>query len=174
MTFDCIDLIYWSEYEEAVIEHSKTGGISAFKYPKRSPIAYKMIKATLILAVISFVSIDGLNIQPRIINGILSNPTDFPFFVYVSNCFSHCSATLISERYLLFKLTLFSSRSRFVWRFSWVLTAAHCLVRNETLKVHLGINKNGAFIESATIPTTSQHIHPQYRQNILDLPDIGL
>lgn len=42
----------------------------------------------------------GFNIQPRIINGILSNPTDFPYFVYFKTSSHYCSAVLLSDRYL--------------------------------------------------------------------------
>lgn len=45
-----------------------------------------------------FVGSQGFKIQPRILNGIKSNPQDFPFFVYLDMETGECSGSLISDR----------------------------------------------------------------------------
>lgn len=69
----------------------------------------KMFKIILNLIVLSFTTIQGYSVQPRIINGILSKPSDFPFFVHISFEDSRCSATLISDRFSKF---IFWEKSR--------------------------------------------------------------
>lgn len=59
-----------------------------------------MIAAFYILAVLPIiVTIDGFIVQPRIINGIASNTSDYPFFVYIRFGGAYCSGSLISDRY---------------------------------------------------------------------------
>lgn len=55
--------------------------------------------AVCLLFVFQSTSSDGFTFQPKIINGIVSNPSDFPFFVGIQMGNSRCSGSLISDRY---------------------------------------------------------------------------
>lgn len=59
-----------------------------------------MIK--LVFPIFSLLALgNGFTIQPRVVNGVLSNTTNFPFFVMIEQVMppTRCSATLISDRY---------------------------------------------------------------------------
>lgn len=58
-----------------------------------------MIKLFVFLFVI-FTLGHGFKIQPRVINGIESIPSDFPFFVSLQALGYRCGGSLISDRYL--------------------------------------------------------------------------
>lgn len=49
---------------------------------------------------------EGFEIQPRIINGDVSNPSDFPYFANVRGSIYSCGGALISDRYFLLFLQL--------------------------------------------------------------------
>lgn len=59
-----------------------------------------MIKLALILVIAPFICIDGYTVQPRIINGNLTNPEGVPWFAHININDFNCGATLISDRYL--------------------------------------------------------------------------
>lgn len=56
----------------------------------------KMIKSLWL--VILTASINGFNIEPRILNGIVSNTAEFRFFAHITHAKSRCSAVLISDK----------------------------------------------------------------------------
>lgn len=41
----------------------------------------------------------GFSVQPRMVNGIPSNPEDFPFYVIMDAGHGTCGGSLISDRY---------------------------------------------------------------------------
>lgn len=55
----------------------------------------------------------------------------------------------------------------------WILTAAHCLYRNVSLSVHLGINEIGNFVDNLEITTANQYKHPNFILNNFPPHDIG-
>lgn len=53
------------------------------------------------LSVLAIASTHGFSVQPKIVNGAISNPADFPFFAYITYPAvrgDSCSATLLSDR----------------------------------------------------------------------------
>lgn len=50
--------------------------------------------------------IDAISIQPRIINGVVSNPTDFSFFVNLRDRSSSCGGSLLNEKYVFWPYIL--------------------------------------------------------------------
>lgn len=63
-----------------------------------------MIRLEVLLVLVALQLAHSFNIQPRILNGLQSNPSDFPFYVYFDVQFEYktvfCGGTLISDRYL--------------------------------------------------------------------------
>lgn len=67
----------------------------------KAPDIFKMFWLLNILLLLLAVSMShGFEIQPRILNGIESNPRDFPFFVNLVGANSNkiCGGTLISNK----------------------------------------------------------------------------
>lgn len=60
-----------------------------------------MLQLIFIQLVLQLALSQGFKIQPRIVNGTLSNTSDFPYFVNIVReiSSSKCSGTLISDRY---------------------------------------------------------------------------
>lgn len=58
-----------------------------------------MIKVALILVLAPFISINGFTVQPKIVNGDLTDPSELPWFVHIKSREASCGATLISDRY---------------------------------------------------------------------------
>lgn len=151
--------------------------------------AAKQYRVTMIkictLTILAVANIHGLNIQPKIVKGTLSNPADFPFFVYISNDITKCSATLLSDRFWLFRihfvhLWLFFRNYLLKWLIftiflsqRWIITAGHCLIYNLTLSVNFGIDRNGDFLQEMEVPVANQHIHPEYIDHNFPLQDLG-
>lgn len=69
-----------------------------------------MFRFIIAIFVIQLAISQGFKIQPRVINGVRSNVTDFPFFVNImhraESGMSVCGASLISDRYVKKKLTV--------------------------------------------------------------------
>lgn len=95
-------------------------------------------------------NINGFSIQPRIVNGTLSNPLDFPFFASIGvigrdpRLFLHCSATVLNKE--------------------WILTAAHCLSERD-VSAYFGINANGDYSTTIDIAREHQFPHPDFFYN---------
>lgn len=138
-----------------------------------------MIKVFYILAVVPFiVTIDSFSIQPKIVNGIVSNTDDFSFFVYIHHGDKQCSGTLISDRYvdslICWKILIRSNWTTEKLNFRWVLTAAHCLRHNTTLTINFGIDQSGGFFDEIQVSTVNQYMHPSYSRDSMQPFDIGL
>lgn len=68
------------------------------RYHSRLRYKSKMCRL-LVFSILSLVVItSGFGIQPRIINGIESAPSEFPFYVHVRGN-SNCGGSLISDKY---------------------------------------------------------------------------
>lgn len=52
----------------------------------------------LIVTISSLLCINGFTIQPKILNGVQSDPDDFPYFVHIIHLAGDCSAVLISDK----------------------------------------------------------------------------
>lgn len=59
-----------------------------------------MLKLLATVVVLQFAHINGFKIQPKIIDGILGDVSEFPFFVKLDLADDVCSGTLISDRYI--------------------------------------------------------------------------
>lgn len=61
-----------------------------------------MLKLISIFVVLQVIGIHSFNIQPRILDGLINDPEDFPFFIAISrrvgDRFLLGSATIISDR----------------------------------------------------------------------------
>lgn len=114
---------------------------------------------------------EGFEIQPRIINGDVSNPSDFPYFANVRGSIYSCGGALISDRYFLLflqlsmeftqnklnlKITFYLELYKIAHR--WVVTAGHCLRRRIPVDVYLGIRPNGTFHRVITVDPLNQHM----------------
>lgn len=117
----------------------------------------------------------GFNIRPRIINGDLSNPEDFPFYVLLHSNPGLCGGSLISDRYFIF-FTLYDREWQNLKKKSlfnrWILTAAHCLLETTEMKVYLGGNSTGHFKYEVSVPASMQFIYPGF-SSALRCGDIG-
>lgn len=131
-----------------------------------------------IFAILPLAYIHGINIQPRIIDGYISNPENFPFFTFVLTNEGNCGATLISDRWIQLRLIYLRSWKFVVFEFkcfsllSWVLTAAHCL-SNGTADVFFGIKADGRFTSTIEIPASNQYTHPEFIFGMFPPHDIG-
>lgn len=56
------------------------------------------------------------------------------------------------------------------WR--WVLTAAHCLRHKIKTRASFGIDSDGEFAYTTTVPSSNQHIHPLHNRTTTS-QDIG-
>lgn len=109
----------------------------------------KQIPAILLL--ISFFNLrQTFEIQPRILNGIKTNSTEFPFYVHLDLENKTCGASLISDK--------------------WLITAAHCISTKENVDVFFGVDKYGEFTKGISVKPENQYIHPC---NTDDHNDIG-
>lgn len=52
----------------------------------------------VVVTVLQIVHINGFTIQPKIINGVLSNPADYPFFVDITSIWGYCDGVLINDK----------------------------------------------------------------------------
>lgn len=125
----------------------------------------------------------GFRIQPRIVNGDISQQFQFRSYIYLQSIpnpgekVSSCGGTLISNRYVLnVILYLFLQLRQFDFNrcnnflfpplplilLRWVLTAAHCLENQRDVFVLGGIDKYGKFYGRERVNTSNQHIHPKY------------
>lgn len=57
------------------------------------------MKSFVIIFVVQFALSNAFTIQPRIVNGVLSNAADFPFFVKIVNPEMLCGGALINDRF---------------------------------------------------------------------------
>lgn len=65
-----------------------------------------MIALLVTFLVLQSIQSHGFHVQPKIVNGIESNPSYFPFFVNVENTEYRCGASLISNRWDFYLQTL--------------------------------------------------------------------
>lgn len=65
------------------------------------PYSIEMAQMLLVLTFSLFAIANGFNIQPRVVNGDLSNPADYPFYVLLESeeGFGYCGASILSDRY---------------------------------------------------------------------------
>lgn len=54
----------------------------------------------IFVALLSLACVHGFAIQPKIVNGIISNPSDFKYFAAIRTSSSMCSGVLISDKYV--------------------------------------------------------------------------
>lgn len=102
---------------------------------------FKVIVPIFLLSAI-FAHSHGFKLQPKIVNGVESDPEDFPFFVRITDATGICSASLISDR--------------------WILTAAHCLVNTTKLAVQYGIRSDSTYQVTMQIKESNIHIYPLF------------
>lgn len=59
----------------------------------------------------------------------------------------------------------------------WILTAAHCLLSNETLEISLGIDSNGRFEKTVRVNVAEKYIYPMFHMEnhvgVYDLGEVG-
>lgn len=100
------------------------------------------------------------NVSTRIVNGRNATRGQFPhqallFITVNENISTDCGGTLLSNR--------------------WVLTAAHCLHKVQSVNIHLGVSNASDFNEPGRVNLNSTEfiLHPRYFPTIL-INDIGL
>lgn len=70
-----------------------------------------MIRLLGFSALFLFGASQGFEIHPRIINGVKSNVSDFPFYVYLESEQSKCGGVLIDNKYIQFASSFYLSFS---------------------------------------------------------------
>lgn len=133
----------------------------------------KVLLVTLI--VLQSIVSHAFHVQPKILDGIESDPSLFPFFVKMEHLTFLCGGALISSRYLWAKLTTkprFQQKILICRHFRWILTAGHCLRRNVPLNVSIGVGPNGQFETSTIVYPSYQHIYPGHVLHV-GMFDIG-
>lgn len=70
-----------------------------------------MIRLLGFSALFLFGASQGFEIHPRIINGVKSNVSDFPFYVYLESEQSKCGGVLIDNKYIQFASSFYFSFS---------------------------------------------------------------
>lgn len=134
----------------------------------------KMSRFEILVALLSLFTISyGYGIQPRILNGIKSNPRDFPFYVYFELGSRMCGGSLLNDRY--FHQLLLSQKcvNREKFDVRWVITAAHCIGRSK-MTAYFGLGEHGVFAAMRAIPTEDRYVHPGFGElNEMSANDIG-
>lgn len=114
---------------------------------------------------------NGFFVQPKIINGISSNPVNYPFYVSIGRDGATFGGTLLSDRYLLCLLSFLWAKTmifvgilmKFILHSRWVITAAHGLIwEDELIAVYLGISMYGSFSEKMQVDKSNRFLYPEY------------
>lgn len=121
----------------------------------------------------------AFTIQPKIVNGDISQFQQFPSYIYLQTIPSQrqkgsaCGGVLISTRYFwtvkisetnfLYWISLIITKIfPFLIDVSWILTAAHCLEAKQDILIFGGIDQSGKFYGRERINVSDHHIHPKY------------
>lgn len=114
----------------------------------------------------------AFTIQPKIINGSLSNPQLFPFFVRLDSDAGTCGGSLLNDKYFILH-SFYCNNIELIWKnscFRWILTAAHCLVEAQNLNILIGFNAEGDY--QSSMKPQNLYIHPDYIEDSV-ANDIG-
>lgn len=119
----------------------------------------------------------GFQIQPKVLNGAVSNPADYPYFVWISGEIV-CCGSLISDSYvddgtrqslcLIYLSLKFENILCCLCR--WVLTAGHCVENRSPFNVSIGMRPDGSHDMTVLVDIQNQHVFSKkYEQDYYDI-----
>lgn len=138
-----------------------------------------MLKTFTLIVVIYSALSHGFHIQPKVLNGAVSNPADFPYFVWIYGEIL-CCGSLITDTYVdssvdlliveFVKMVRFLGNCRFYFVHSWVLTAGHCMENRSPFNVSIGMRPDGSHETTVMVDVHRQHIYSkEYEKDYYDI-----